>query len=159
MLTYVNGDIFDYIETNKLKCLVPHVVNCKGAFGAGFAYAIAKKYPYVKAEYAEWLNRYDVPKEALGQVELSATNTIVFAHMCAQTLGGDRPLYYNHLASCMTKVARHAQILNRDIITVPFGSGLAGGNFEFIKELIHDCWVREGINVTIVDFKKNPAGE
>jgi hypothetical protein len=78
--------------------------------------------------------------------------------MCAQTLGGYRPLFYNHLAKCMDDLASF--ITNErdewhdisEIVCPRFGSGLAGGNAVFIEELIKDCWVKEGISVTICEI-------
>jgi len=35
------------------------------------------------------------------------------------------------------------------IICPAFGSGLAGGSWAFIEQLIHDCWIRLGIPVSV----------
>ena len=76
--------------------------------------------------------------------------------MVAQTLGGVRPLYYNHLVACMEKVTECVLKGKEDwpdktirIIAPAFGSNLAGGEWEFIEQLIHDCWIERKIDVTI----------
>jgi len=33
-----------------------------------------------------------------------------------------------------------------------FGSGLAGGNWEFITELIEDIWVENGLAITVYEY-------
>jgi hypothetical protein len=74
-------------------------------------------------------------------------------NMVCQTLGGKRPLYYNHLVSCMSDIVhfigRSTGGTTPQIICPKFGSGLAGGNWNFIAELIYDCWIREGIDVRV----------
>jgi hypothetical protein len=76
--------------------------------------------------------------------------------MCAQTLGGVRPLSYTHLAICMEEVAYNVKVSvdlkdaeEIEIVCPRFGSALAGGNWEFIKELINDSWVRRGLTVKV----------
>lgn len=78
------------------------------------------------------------------------TNRIVVANMVAQDLGGNRPLYYNDLVKCMEQVAHSDEIAcGGEIICPMFGSALAGGDWRFIVELITDCWLMRGIQVTV----------
>jgi hypothetical protein len=40
--------------------------------------------------------------------------------------------------------------VNKPVIICPkFGSGLAGGKWDFIEELIIDCWCKQSIDVTV----------
>jgi hypothetical protein len=64
-------------------------------------------------------------------------------------IGGDRPLRYNALATCMDQVGKHALQNNQEIFAPLFGCGLAKGNPNFIQDLIQDCWLNLGIKVTI----------
>lgn len=91
---------------------------------------------------------------ALGTTNFIQVNNVWVANMCAQTLGGQRPLYYNSLVECMAEVLYYLEEDLEDFSAVElhcpkFGSGLAGGNWDFIQELILDCWVKEGLNVTV----------
>ena len=172
-IEFIEGDLFqalpEYADKN---VVITHVVNNKGGFGSGFVVPLTNKYPLAKESYLKWFNdrQYSlytgetVPFE-LGQVQFVGVSDDAFgkpatlvAHMLAQTLGGSRPLYYNHLVNCMNKVrdfvkgmAEALAYKNQETVIVAplFGGGLAGGNFNFIEKLIEDCWLREGISVKI----------
>lgn len=51
MITYVQGDVTNPIET---PAIIAHVVNDVGLFGAGVAAAIANKYPAAQQDYFQW---------------------------------------------------------------------------------------------------------
>ena len=154
MINYIRGDIFDFIK-DKENIILPHVVNNKGGFASGFVIPLTKHFPKAKESYMEWFNNRntDIGLEnrlLLGNVNfVKLKSKIILAHMCAQTLGGNRPLFYNKLVDCMDKVAEKAVLYHYEIHTVQFGAGLGGGNWEFIHELIEDCWNRRGIDTTI----------
>lgn len=153
------GDLFEYVGNNPEEILwIPHIVNSLNAFGAGFVVPLAKYYPDAKKRY------HDYPEfRVLGKtLYIPCVNhngqddsrNVIIANMCAQTLGGKRPLYYNALAKCMIQIANDIIQNYNDkfyptIVCPKFGSALAGGNWEFIRELIHDCWVREGLTVKV----------
>jgi hypothetical protein len=61
------------------------------------------------------------------------------------------PVRYTALASCMSKVADYITHLPQgtSIHAPKFGAGLAGGNWDFIEELIRELWIDRGIPVTI----------
>lgn len=159
MIKYHNGDVFDYISDqikNKQDYIVfPHVVNVCNAFGSGLAAAFVNKYPSVKDSYHIYCKFAKSQKELFGEVDYVHLDNFTVANMFAQTLGGKRPLYYNHLAKAMKDVADYiVEARNNEcpcqIVTVKFGSGLARGNWNFIEELIHDIWIRDlKINVTV----------
>lgn len=134
MINYIEGDLFAAIKDKTCPILLPHVCNDCRAFGAGFALAISKRFPQVKADYLQM-------DQILGNVGYVQIGNIIVCNMIAQTLGGKRPIYYNHLATCMDKVAK---FIDQDVeIHGPaFGSNLAGGKYEVIAPLIEDCWIR-----------------
>jgi len=159
------GDLFTAIRKSARKTIVvPHVVNDKGAWGAGFVVPLGKKFPYVKESYLKWANSETCDSFALGNIQevhqLSGASDVIFVNMLAQTLvrseidfsRGERPLFYNHLVSCMEKVAELALDHDAAIYCPKFGSGLAGGRWDFIQELIKDCWCRTGIDTTYFVF-------
>jgi len=162
-IKYVEGSLFGPLlaDTELGTILVPHVVNCKGAFGAGFVVPLARTFPIVRERYIEWADSkgYDMasgknPHFGLGETQFVLVQEgfsvpIYVCNMCAQTLGGRRPLFYNHLVACMEQVAEFALLHESPRIVCPlFGSALAGGNWNFIEELIQDCWLGKNIPVT-----------
>jgi hypothetical protein len=162
MLTETKGDLFDYVGKNPNKVIyIPHVVNSYGAWGAGFVLAVSKYYKDAESRYRKVAEHkslklgrtHYIPCKNHNDLSVSYRNVII-CNMCAQELGGKRPLYYNHLATCMDDVANFIlssedKTVINEIMCPKFGSALAGGNWEFIKELIHDCWVRRGLTVKV----------
>ena len=147
--------------------MIPHVCNNVNAFGAGFASAVAKEYYEVKANF-HLLGR----SSKMGQVQYVTVHTdskyqykIIFANMIAQKgiynpEKNIRPLNYAALTHCMmdVKMTMKRMMYNEDqtkfrIMAPKFGSGLAGGNWDFISDLIDDCWLEFGVEVFLQ--KKN----
>lgn len=150
MIKYIEGDMFPDLKNLKDDEIVflPHVCNDKKGWGSGFVVPLSKNYPAAKNNY---LNS---EKIALGHTQfIPVSNNIIVCNMIAQTLGGVRPLYYNHLVVCMERVAETILTFGvlgvKRIIAPAFGSNLAGGDWNFISELINDCWIDRGIDVTI----------
>ncbi len=152
MLKYVEGDLFQGIDTMDRPIVIAHVVNTHGAFGAGFVVPLGRRFPKAKESYLQWAKDKswnDVPF-LLGKVQIVEVEHLVYvANLAAQTLGGHRPLFYNHLARCMDTVAEFATEIKAHIAAPMFGSGLAGGKHQIIEALVIDCWVRRGIPVTM----------
>lgn len=152
MIKYIEGDMFPDLKNLKDDefVLLPHVCNDKNAWGKGFVIPLGKNYPKAKELYLKH-------KPILGATQfIQVEKNLIVCNMVAQTLGGVRPLYYNHLVACMEKVTECIFIGKQDwpdktirIVAPAFGSNLAGGNWTFISELINDCWIDRGIDVTI----------
>lgn len=154
-----NANIFDIIENrikseqNGASVVVPHVCNNINAFGAGFAGQVAQLYPEVKANFHMLGSQAKLGHVQFINVksEKKYGHSIIFANMIAQNkLISDknkRPLNYAALVYCMnqvrsyTKHLQSASDINRVELHCPkFGSGLAGGNWNFISDLITDIW-------------------
>ena len=164
-MKYVSGDLFDIVDKMKTTVVIPHICNNQGKWGAGFVISLGRKYPLAKQSYLDWYNNKTIDCEKifyediffeLGNVQVVEVcpNRIYVANMIAQELGGERPLYYNHLCRCMDMLAGLIadKELPNQIVAPQFGSGLAGGNWNIIKQLIHDCWCRKGVDVTVVKY-------
>jgi hypothetical protein len=166
----INGDLFYYINSyinqgnNGSSIIVPHVCNNINSFGAGFAGAVAKHYPSVKENYHLLGNSF--LKNNLGYtqfVEVAKDKTyghkLIFANMVAQnsiiSKNNNRPLNYLALAKSMVNVNKYIKSnFDNDskvqIHAPKFGCGLAGGNWNFIENLIEDIWT--DIDVTIYTY-------
>ena len=177
-IKYETGNLFEIEKKSEDPCVIAHVCNDRGKWGAGFVLELERKYPLAKYEYLDWYHENAGTPDYQKKVTDLPYKTIVYediffelgnlqvvevypdkrfvANMVAQELGGLRPLFYNHLCKCMDMLAGLIidNALPNKIISPQFGSGLAGGNWYIIKELIHDCWCRKGINVTIVRYEQ-----
>jgi O-acetyl-ADP-ribose deacetylase (regulator of RNase III) len=145
MIKYIEGDLFDYAVKDTV---IAHVCNCHGGWGSGFVVPLGNKYPKSKERY---LLNDDWGFHRLGELQLEELNSdrLYVANMIAQTLGGSRPLSYEHLVFCMHYLKKQIIDENLSISAPLFGAGLAGGDWNIIKELIKDCWSDSGIEVNI----------
>lgn len=154
-----NDDLFTNVESLvkaknlPVNVIVPHVCNNVNAFGAGFAQAVAVRYSIVKDNFHLLGNQ-----SKLGQVQYVETITnsinktgLYFANMIAQNglvnPKNIRPLNYEALVRSMIDVRNFVtklseQTLSKTEVHCPkFGSALAGGNWDFISDLIEDIWI------------------
>lgn len=163
-----NDDIFTNAEacvSNKNLCvnvIIPHVCNNINAFGAGFAQAIATRYPFVKENF----HMLTGSQRNLGHVQYvkafsSSTHKagLYVANMIAQNglvnPKNTRPLNYEALVRSMIDVRKFLYTLydtthgTTEIHCPKFGSALAGGSWDFISDLIEDIWVSHKIPVHV----------
>jgi hypothetical protein len=140
-------------QHNGNSVIIPHVCNNTNLFSAGFAAQIAERFPSVKENF-HLLGK----KASLGNVQhiLVAHNKayghkLYISNMIAQngirSPKNLRPINYGSLSRCMEDVKNFAsQLVKQDDITKvqihapKFGSGLAGGDWNFIENLIEDIW-------------------
>lgn len=160
-IVYIKGNIFDnithYVNDTSSGCsvIVPHVCNNVGAFGAGFVASINEHYPIVKENYLMLGKKFLQQNLGYTQyVEVSSNklhkNKLIFANMIAQngtiSSKNKRPLNYAALVNCMISINKYISLNfskddNEPQIHCPrFGCGLAGGNWNFVENLIEDIW-------------------
>jgi hypothetical protein len=158
-----NKNIFDIItqrvksKENGATVFVPHVCNNVDLFDAGFAGQVAEKYPVVKADYHLLGKNFLLSNLGYSQIikvyeEPQYRHRLFFVNMIAQNgvrnYSNNRPLNYFALGQSMYKLSQYIHMntgfVNKnekiEIHCPKFGSGLAGGNWNFITELINDIW-------------------
>lgn len=162
-MTYkeVSGDVVDVAEsvanTARLT-IIPHVCNSLGVMGAGVARRLVTKWPGILRNYADGCNRaLLVGRNRVGWNDYVAVknNSIEVVNMVAQVGVGRSnriPLRYGALAKCMHDLL-DAYDADINIVAPKFGSALAGGNWEVIRDMIEEIWVDNGVDVTVVVYK------
>lgn len=163
-------DIFVYArerifaKNHGCSVIIPHVCNNMNAFGAGFAKAVASHYPIVKENYHMLGQKFLQENPGYTQfIEVLHDNEyghkLIFANMIAQngliSEKNNRPLNYLALVKCMTSIQKYISSYsdsdNRIEIHCPkFGSGLSGGNWNFIVNLMEDIWYNNQIFVYVL---------
>jgi hypothetical protein len=153
----LNGDVIDVARkaaASGKTVFLPHVCNNAGVMGAGVAAALKAAFPGVDTEYSGRCAATD--GNCLGGVDyVWVEKNLCICNMIAQDgfRGGIRPpIRYGALTFCMYDVADEFLMRKADvkgIIAPMFGSGLAGGDWGIIKQLIHEHWLDENIDVTI----------
>ena len=145
--------------------VIPHVCNDVGGWGAGFVLALSRKWKAPEEVYRNFC-KFNREKKfpILGKINFVKVDPyIVIANMIGQegTVSKDNtiPLKYKALVNCMAEVVAHIEMLkcrvtNPVVIHCPkFGSDLAGGNWDFILELIREIWLENGIDVVVYEFE------
>jgi|TARA_B100001094_G_scaffold331074_1_gene398243 hypothetical protein len=158
-----NVNIFDNTQrimreqTPATTVIIPHVCNNIDLFDAGFAANLADRYPMTKENY-HLLGRVFL-KTNLGYCQMLKVDenkknksSIYVANMIAQNgiRNGKniRPLNYFALMKSMYSISlfikKYTEANNTtdkvEIHAPKFGSGLSGGNWNFIADLIEDIW-------------------
>jgi len=147
----VFGDLFDFVKkNNSADIIIPHVVNNSGNFNSGFATAVEKYYPIVKANY-ELMTLYKLGENQFIKIDAGNKRNIVVVNMIAQNSNTKkrlkRQLNYFSLVKCMAGINHYIKNnysefdSNKVEIHAPkFGCGTSGGNWNFISDLIEDIW-------------------
>jgi len=176
---YVVGNLFELMPTTE-PVVVPHICNDLGGWGSGFVVPLGKKYPDAEKAYREWHRvRFDpclslslpnmfrlgniqvipcMPKETESREALLWVANMIAQHGTVtrpMTDDGRPPVRYGAVASCLRKVAQFIEETDLlfEIHAPKFGAGLAGGNWDFIEELIREEWLDKGIPVTIYSLE------
>lgn len=79
-------------------------------------------------------------------------------HLTGEDEHGNAPIRYAALVNAMDKVTSYIHKmweggLGAEIVCPKFGSGLAGGDWNFIEVLIKEIWCGAGINVTVCEYE------
>ncbi|RDJ34979.1 MAG: Appr-1-p processing protein [Crenarchaeota archaeon] len=152
MLEYKIGNLFDLIPYEQTGAkFICHVCNDIGVIGGGFTAPLLKKWPEVGRIYKE------APCHTLGtnQFVKVANDPIWVVNMIAQheiISMNPKPIRYAALAKCMAEVKDVANGHFSEIWAPMFGSALAGGNWDFIEELINEIW--KDLKVTVCKLEE-----
>ncbi len=158
------------IDENEI-VIIPHIANNLGKMGAGVALAIKNKWPKAYSTYIEELKIFDDYRNSLGSITyIEVEHNIYVFNMIAQdgikNKDNLKPIKYCALIKCMKDVLTVIRLLKSNelmfdnksskyVIHCPkFGNLRAGGNFEFILELINEIWIDRGIDVVIYEYEE-----
>lgn len=169
MLQYLKGDATKPATPGPK--IIPHCCNDVGRFGAGFALAVAKKWPQVKELYLAWYrsdpailsNDSNGVTEVSGRMSLGESQivrvepdlwvvNIIGQHGTGTGSGGRPPVRYEALKKGFQATFRWADIHKAAVHMPRVGAGLAGGHWGNIETLIKTEIVNKGIEVTVYDL-------
>lgn len=136
MINYVKGDLF----AGKVD-LIAHGCNCRGGFGSGVAYTMAKRYPKARDYY---LDKFDEDGWRLGEVQFVLQWDGKWVANCA-TQDSYFPRNVNHadypaIRTAMTKVKEFAKSKSLTIGIPKIGAGLAGGDWNVIEGILKEVF-------------------
>jgi O-acetyl-ADP-ribose deacetylase (regulator of RNase III) len=153
-ITYLRGDAA--APRGSAPRLITQIVNDTAfTWGGGFSLAIRRKWPSAQQAYRQWAyeNRKNL---SLGNVHLAdAENDLAVVSMVAQHGYGssDKPrIRYSALRTCLQHLAMLAAKQKATVHMPRIGTGLAGGSWNIVSELIDDTLCRSGISVFVYDL-------
>lgn len=134
------------------RVLLVHVVNNKArSWGAGFGKQLAVRYPKVAERFRSAMESRDRPR--LGSVfSTSVDEQLTVVQLVAQSGYGESEtprLRYVALKQCLRQVREMAKSMHASVRMPPIGTGYGGAPWEFVKELIEQELVRQGVAVTV----------
>ena len=153
-ITYLKGDAS--APRGSSPRLIVQIVNDSAfTWGGGFSLAIRQKWPTAQQAYRQWA--YDNRQHlSLGNVHLAeAEDNLAVVSMVAQRGYGpsDKPrIRYSALRSCLERLSVFAAKEKATVHMPRIGTGLAGGSWNIVSELIDDVLCRAGINVFVYDL-------
>jgi O-acetyl-ADP-ribose deacetylase (regulator of RNase III) len=123
--------------------------------GGGFAAAVRRAWPHAQEEFRQWVAGHR-EHLGLGRVHVSSPrDQMQIASIVAQHGYGQasRPrVRYNALRQGLSAVAQLAREIGATVHMPRIGTGLAGGSWDIVEELIWDTLGRAGVHVTVYDL-------
>lgn len=138
--------------------LIVQVVNDKAMiWGAGFSKQLRNKWPHAQAEFKDWVlgAKREFKLGAAHIVRVDDSTTVV--SLVAQHGFGpaDHPrVRYNALATALQQVGEMANNAGASIHMPRIGSGLAGGSWEVVEEIVEETLCQQGLKVTVYDLSR-----
>lgn len=139
--------------------IIAHIVTDSAQVwgGGGFAAALRRAYPSLTDAFRNWVIS-SKDNLALGRTHYAeAKEGVTVASMIAQHGYSSEvkvKIRYEALAQCLGDLARHAKLVAGVVHMPRIGTGLAGGNWDIIKEIIEDTLIASGIPVIVYDLPK-----
>jgi O-acetyl-ADP-ribose deacetylase (regulator of RNase III) len=133
--------------------IIAQVVNDKTPiWGAGFAKAVAVKYPTAQIDFRDWARKN--PKNlSLGNTRACdvSANLDVFSMVAQHGYGESATprIRYAALRSCLEQLGEYARSRSASVHMPRIGAGYAGGNWSYIAELVDETIVRRGVHTTV----------
>ena len=136
---------------NVLNCsedVLLHGVNCRGAFGAGVAAQIAAKYPEVREAYLKAFRAGYWTPGKVQYVRVGGQPQII-VNAASQDRYGRAGCFtvYPAIREIFTTVVGRCQDHNLTLACPMIGAGLAGGDWDTIREIIDEVSQNFVVNV------------
>lgn len=143
--------------------IIVHCCNDQGAWGRGFVLALSKMWPQAEASYRAWFANTldeDRPSEESGPPQLGEVQFVVVApKLWVANLIGQHgigvaedhraPIRYDAIRKGFIRVTRHSKIHQAGVHMPRMGTGLAGGSWKAIEQLIQAELLANGVAVTV----------
>jgi O-acetyl-ADP-ribose deacetylase (regulator of RNase III) len=157
-LTYLKGSALE--PRGEEQKIIVHVVNdaTPNWGGRGFVAGLKERWPQAQQEFRDWATEARDHLK-LGSVHLSRVSRDIYvaSMVCQKGYGpSTKPrIRYAALEACLIKVADAAQKLGAMVHMPRIATGLAGGSWFIVEELISSTLCGVGVSAVVYDL---PAG-
>lgn len=162
-INYITGDATKPIGDG-IK-IIAHCCNNVGGFGSGFVFALKSAFPVTEKSYREWfyhhndldmLTELGYPEFLLGEVQfIKVSDDLYVANMIGQEgiswKDGVPPVRYDAVERCLKRVKTFANHHKATVHMPRICSGLAGGKWDQIEEIINKTL--SDVQVTVYDYE------
>lgn len=124
---------------NVEKGIIVHGVNCMGVMGSGVAVEIKNKWPDAFNTYLKTVKSFDDKRDCLGVVDICNVETDLWvANAFTQVNFGrtGKHVNYEAISTCFKTIIKIATNYHTSIHYPKIGSGLGGGDWSLISEII-----------------------
>jgi hypothetical protein len=164
--TEVCGNVSKPEVKHKQCAVIAHCCNDVGIMNSGVALGLRLRWPTIKMIY---LSNTRLGQTSFAWVEdegsLIKVPRIIVANMigqhCLTKHKGRAPIRYIALAHAMERVAENIMGLQLTYPNIKFsihipriGSRRAGGNFDFVMELVQEAWLDRGLDVILYEYNE-----
>ena len=165
MIHYVKGNA---TEPQLLgRKVIAHIVNDRGKWGKGFVMAVSEKWPVAREAYLAWARGREPefmapvtqdPFSLGGNQNVMVDEELVICSMCAQrginSFGQAKKdrVDYTALEVCCVRLAASAKQFGATVHMPRIGTGLAGGNWDRIEDILNRTLAGAGLGVTVYDL-------
>lgn len=167
MINYVKGDA-TAPQGSEPKVIL-HNVNSEGYWGAGFVLALRKAWPLSETAYRHWAKGTAIEPEfedhvgttgpfQLGEVQIVLVGPKLWvANLVGQSgIGrgptGRAPIRYDAIRTGFQKVSKFCLSKSAGIHMPRLGTGLAGGRWDAVEQLVKSELTSKGVAVTVYDL-------
>jgi O-acetyl-ADP-ribose deacetylase (regulator of RNase III) len=139
--------------------VIVHLCNDIGGWGRGFVLALSRRWAEPERRYRAWHRGEEATSFALGQVQFVLVKTDLWvANLIGQhgvdVQDGQPPIRYEAVREGLARVAAFATKHGASVHMPRIGTGLAGGSWDVIANLIRDELMSRDIPVTVYDLPK-----
>jgi O-acetyl-ADP-ribose deacetylase (regulator of RNase III) len=139
--------------------IIVHVCNDVGGWGKGFVLALSRRWPEPEKRYRAWYQGKETLPFKLGQVQfVPVEQGLWVANLIGQhdvrVRNGVSPVRYEAIRQGLQRVANFAHQADASVHMPRIGSGLAGGKWEEIRQIVKEELADKGIAVTVYDLPK-----
>jgi hypothetical protein len=131
-------------NTTEIDIVIPNISNIDTTIKTNFLRGAIEKFPIIQTTLD--IQKYNLGKNCYIKTQRIMNNNIYFCQMFCDKNSRNRNINYIHLVNCMVDIRNFCLEIKRktekqiEIHCPKFGTGISGGRWSTISDLMTDCW-------------------